>query len=120
MLYMQRPLTQKEIQLFLSAFQNQQVKAELAKHVRMQIDARSNQYDGRVQSYDALVTGDVNMMNRLAAAGYDVYGKTILKSNNPKAHFNDEVYKRLRNRIRYRQGAAPDTGYQNRGNFSIF
>ena len=118
MIYMQRPLTQGEINMFLSAFQNNYVKAELAKQVRMQIDQRASQYNGKVQSYDALIAGDVNMQNRLAASGYDVYGRTVIASKKT-VYDNNNIYKKIKNKLRYRTGNAPDTGYQNRGNFTI-
>lgn len=95
MIYMQRPLTQAEVNMFLSAFQNMHVKAEFAKQVRMQIDQRSNQYGGKVQSYDALIAGDVNMQNRLAASGYDIYGRTVIASNRTVFN-NNNIYKRIK------------------------
>lgn len=112
-----RALTQREIQFILSAFQNREIKAELAKQIRVQIDAKDNRYYGAKMNYDYLTMGTVDMQNRLAASGYDTYGKTIMSSASERTARNDNLYRNLKNKIRYR--SVPDTGYRDRGSYTI-
>ena len=55
------------------------------------------------------------MQAKMAASGYDVYGRTII-SGNSNAN-NNNTYKRMKNKIKY--GRSPENGYQNRGEFTI-
>ena len=100
------------IRFFVACLNDDEVKAELHKQVRTEID-RSRNYQGSVQSYESLTTGNVNMQAKMAASGWDVYGRTYLKAN--KDTTNQNVYKRMKNKIKY--GRAPQTGYTNRGSF---
>ena len=118
MITMKRQLTQAEKNMFISALSDMEVKAELAKNIRAQVDQASSKYMGKPPSYDALISSDVNMQNRLMSSGYEVYGRTII-SRTKEVYDNESVYKKLKNKIRYRQGNAPDVGYINRGGFKF-
>lgn len=119
MWYPGQAVSQEVIKIIVAALNNDEVKAELSKRIRIEIDneriKRSN-YNGNVQSYESLTDGNVNMQAKMAASGYDVYGRTIIQSNNHNAT-NHNVYKKMKNQIRY--GRAPQEGYRNRGGFSI-
>lgn len=102
-------------QLFLALLEDTDVKATLSKHIRIEMDNERAKYRGQVQSYDSLTSGNVNMQQKMAASGYDVYGRTIL-SGNARAD-NNNTYKKMKNKIKY--GRAPQQGYYNRGAFTI-
>lgn len=108
-------ITDEIANLIIAAFNNEKVKAELSKRIRVELDTQRNKYNGSVQSYESLTSGSVNMQTRMAASGYDVYGRTILSGNNNAT--NSNVHKKMKNRIKY--GRAPQNGYQNRGNYNI-
>mgnify|MGYP006363203999 FL=1 len=55
------------------------------------------------------------MQARMAASGYDIYGRTVLQGN--KSASNQNVYKKMKNQIKY--GKVPHEGYRNRGDFSV-
>ena len=101
--------------LILACLDDREIKAEIAKQVRIEVDNQRKKYNGTVQSYDSLTLGNVNMQAKMAASGYDVYGKTII-SGNSNAN-NNNTYKRMKNKIKY--GRSPENGYQNRGGFTI-
>lgn len=101
--------------LFLAMFEDTDIKAMLSKHIRVEMDNERAKYRGQVQSYDSLTSGNVNMQQRMAASGYDIYGRTILMGN--KRADNNNTYKKMKNRIKY--GRAPQHGYYNRGAFKI-
>ena len=105
-------------QLIIAALNDSDVKAELHKQIRIEIDnqrEKTSGYRGQVQSYDSLISGNVNMQAKMAASGYDVYGRTIMGSNANTT--NQNVYKKMRNQIKY--GTAPQEGYYNRGSRSV-
>lgn len=120
MWYPNQQPTQEIIQLFLSVLQTDQVKAELAKQTRTEIDnqsrknLKSNMYTGP-QSYESLTSGDVNMQTRMAQSGYDVYGRTIISGN--RDFRNNNAFKNMKNKIRY--GKAPQNPIRNRGKYTI-
>lgn len=109
-------LSQEIVDFILGALDNDKVKAELSKRIRIEMDNQRTKYNnGNVQSYESLTSGNVNMQAKMAASGYDVYGRTIIQSNsNPN---NQNAYKKMKNQIKY--GRSPERGYQNRGGFTL-
>ena len=103
------------VKLVLACLDDSEIKAEIARQVRIEVDNERKKYKGNVQSYESLTSGNVNMQAKMAAFGYDVYGKTII-SGNSNAN-NNNTYKRMKNKIKY--GKSPENGYQNRGGFTI-
>ena len=101
--------------LILACLDDREIKAEIARQVRIEIDNERSKYRGNVQSYESLTSGNVNMQAKMAASGYDVYGRTII-SGNYNAN-NNNTYKKMKNKIKY--GRSPENGYQNRGGFTI-
>ena len=101
--------------LILACLDDREIKAEIARQVRIEIDNERSKYRGNVQSYESLTSGNVNMQAKMAASGYDVYGKTII-SGNYNAN-NNNTYKKMKNKIKY--GRPPENGYQNRGGFTV-
>lgn len=108
-------LNQEIIKLFLAALGNNEIKAEISRQVRIEMDSQRNKYSGSVQSYDSLTSGNVNMQARMAASGYDVYGNTIIRGN--KNVSNSYTYKKMKNKIKY--GKSPHHGYENRGGYNM-
>ncbi len=108
--------TQEAIQYFISLLQTEPVKAELAKQTRVEIDNHINRTSNtNSQSYSSLTSGNVNMQMRMAASGYDIYGRTYLSGN--KDFRNNNAFKKMKNRIRY--GKAPQNPIRNRGQYTI-
>lgn len=103
------------VEAVVAALNDEQVRAELSKRIRIEMDTQRPKYDGYVQSYESLTSGNVNMQARMAASGYDVYGRTIVTSNKPKT--NVYAHQNMKNKIRY--GRAPQDGFKNRGGFSV-
>ena len=101
--------------LILACLDDREIKAEIARQVRIEIDNERSKYRGNVQSYESLISGNVNMQAKMAASGYDVYGRTIISGNSNTN--NNNTYKRMKNKIKY--GRSPENGYQNRGGFTI-
>ena len=100
MWYPGQALNREIIQLFIAALNNDEIKAELYKQMKVQMDnERAKNGSMPKQSYDSLTSGNVNMQARMAASGYDVYGKTII-SGNSNAN-NNNTYKRMKNKIKY-------------------
>ena len=96
--------------------QDRDVKAELAKQIRIETETAKNKYSQYNRStFDALTSGDVNLQHRMAQSGYDVYGKTYLRSNETGS--NQSTYKKMKNKIRY--GRRPERGYENHGGFTL-
>lgn len=96
--------------------QDRDVKAELAKQIRIETETHKNKYSQYNRAtFDSLTSGDVNLQYRMAQSGYDVYGRTILSGHTSTN--NSNVYKKMKNKIRY--GKRPENGYQNRGGFSV-
>ncbi len=120
MYYPGQVIDQEWIKFFLAILQTNEVKAELAKQTRIEIDNQRRKnlqpnVRGGVQSYESLISGDVNMQMRMAASGYDVYGHTYIGRNQPFS--NQNAYRNLKNSIRY--GKAPQKARRNRGSYNI-
>lgn len=115
MWYPGQGVSQEIVQLILAALNNNEIKAEISRQIRIEMDNERTRYKGAVQSYEALTAGNVNLQAKMAASGYDVYGRTIIAGN--ASQTNNNVYKKMKNKIRY--GKAPQEGYRNRGSFDI-
>lgn len=116
MWYPMQAISQETVKFILAVLNNDEVKAEIAKQVRVEIDNQRTKYNGARLSYDSLTSGNVNMQAKMAASGYDVYGRTIITGN--KTASNNSLHKKMKNKIRY--GKAPQEGYTNRGSFTEF
>ena len=103
------------VKLVLACLDDSEIKAEIARQVRIEVDNERKKYKGSVQSYESLTSGNVNMQAKMAASGYNVYGRTIISGNSNAS--NNNTYKRMKNKIKY--GKSPENGYQNRGGFTI-
>ena len=101
--------------LILACLDDSEIKNEIARQVRIEVDNERKKYKGTIQSYDSLTSGNVNMQTKMAASGYKKKKKTII-SGNSNAN-NNSTYKRMKNKIKY--GRSPENGYQNRGGFTI-
>ena len=101
--------------LILACLDDREIKAEISKQVRIEIDSERKKYNGTVQSYDSLTSGNVNTQARMAASGYDVYGNTIIKGNNSAS--NNNTYKKIKNKIK--DGKSPQQRFENRGGYNI-
>lgn len=109
-------LSQDVVNLILTALNNNEIKAELSRQIRVEMDNQRTKYRGTVQSYESLTSGNVNMQAKMAASGYDVYGNTIIGGN--KSASNQNTYKKMKNKIKY--GKSPHRGYENRGDYRMF
>jgi len=116
MWYPGQAISQEVINLIVAALGNNEVKAEISRQVRIEMDNQRNKYNGTVQSYESLTSGNVNMQARMAASGYDVYGRTIIEGNRNAS--NNNVYRKMKNKIKY--GRAPQDGFNNRGRNDYF
>ena len=116
MWYPGQALNQEIVKLFIAALNNDEVKAELYKQMKIQMDnERAKNGSMPKQSYDSLTSGNVNMQARMAASGYDVYGRTVISSNQG-SYNNKNAYRKMKNQIKY--GRSPQNGYDNRGSFN--
>lgn len=115
MWYPGQAVNEEVIQIILAALNDEKIKNELSKRIRIEMDNERTKYQGTVQSYESLTSGNVNMQARMAASGYDVYGRTIIQGNQSAS--NQNVYKKMKNQIKY--GTAPQEGHRNRGAFTI-
>lgn len=112
--------------LFITALNDEEVKREFAKRFdenmqeernknnmnhNARIDSNRSKYQGPMQSYAELTSGNVNLQAKMAASGYDVYGRTILSGHENTS--NNNIHKKMKNRIQY--GSRPRDGYRNRG-----
>jgi hypothetical protein len=104
-------LSRDIVNFIISALNHNEIKAEISRQVRIEMDNQRTKYNGTVQSYESLTSGNVNMQARMAASGYDVYGRTIISGNHNAS--NNNVYKKMKNKIRY--GRAPENGFRNTG-----
>ena len=105
-------------QFIIQVINDTDVKAELHKQIRIEMDnqrIKNGAYKGSIQSYDSLTSGNVNMQARMAASGYDIYGRTIIGANYSAT--NQNTYKKMKNKIKY--GRSPENGYINRGSSTI-
>ena len=99
--------------------QDREVKAELAKQIRVESSTAKNKYSQYSRAtFDSLTMGDVNLQYRMAQSGYDVYGRTILAGNESvSGSVNESIRTKMKNKIRY--GRKPEDGYENRGGYKI-
>jgi hypothetical protein len=128
-----KKITEELRDLFITALNDEEVKKELSKRFEENIEEEKNKNhtshtartdSGRANksnhdiptrmSYDELTSGNVNLQHRMAASGYDVYGRTILASHKDMSH--NSTYKKMKNKIQYKNG--PQDGYRNRGDRS--
>lgn len=95
-------------------------KNQLSNYIRMEIEASKTKYSkdnfGGTLSYDMLTRGNVDMQAKMAASGYDVYGRTLIPSNNSVGS-NKNIYQKMKNKINY--GRSPSAGYENKGQRSF-
>lgn len=95
-------------------------KNQLSNYIRMEVEASKTKYSkdnaGNTLSYDMLTRGNVDMQAKMAASGYDVYGKTLIPSNSSLGS-NKNIYKNMKNKINY--GSSPSKGYENKGQRSF-
>ena len=107
--------------LIWKVIKSENFKADLSTYIRMEIEASKAKYSAgnnpNTLSYDMLTRGNVNMQARMAANGYDVYGRTILQSNSNTGS-NKNIYSTMKNRINYGKNPAVND-YRNRGQRSI-
>ena len=95
-------------------------KNQLSTYIRMEIEASKTKYSkdnfGGTLSYDMLTRGSVDMQAKMAASGYDVYGRTLIPSNNSLGS-NKNIYKKMKNKINY--GRSTSMAYENKGQHSF-
>ena len=106
--------------LIWSIIKSPDFKNQLSTYIRMEIEASKNKYSkdnaGNTLSYDMLTRGNVDMQAKMAASGYDIYGRTLIPSNNSLGS-NKNIYQNMKNKINY--GRSPSMGYENRGQRSF-
>lgn len=97
----QRKLIEK---IIWDVIKGTEFKNQLSTHIRMEIEASKTKYSkdnfGGTLSYDMLTRGNVDMQTKMAASGYDVYGRTLIPSNNSLGS-NKNIYKKMKNKINY-------------------
>lgn len=110
-------LNDELIDIFLTALNDDKIKAEMHKVIRTEMDnQRAKNLNGsQPQTYESLTSGSVNMQQRMAASGYDIYGRTIIGGNYNAT--NNNTYRKMKNKIKF--GRAPQSGFGNRGKFSM-
>ena len=111
-------LSQDIIDIFIAAINDERVEAEIHKSIRTELDnERIKTMNGgtKFQTYRSLTSGDVNMQAKMAASGYDIYGRTIVAANTPIT--NSNTYKKMKNKVKF--GRAPQSGFSNRGRFTV-
>lgn len=106
-------------QLIQQIIQDPSFKNQISAYIRMEIEASKTKYSkenyGGTLSYDMLTRGNVDMQAKMAASGWDVYGRTLIPSNKPMT--NNNVYKNMKNKINY--GRSSSKPYENRGQYSF-
>lgn len=120
-MYMPFDLQRKEMEnLIWNIIKSPDFKNQLSTYIRMEIEASKNKYSkdnsGNTLSYDMLTRGNVDMQAKMAASGYDVYGRTLIPSNNSLGS-NKNIYQNMKNKINY--GRSPSSGYKNKGQRSF-
>lgn len=120
-MYMPFDLQRKEMEnLIWDIIKSPDFKNQLSNYIRMEIEASKNKYSksnsGNTLSYDMLTRGNVDMQAKMAASGYDVYGRTLIPSNNSLGS-NKNIYQNMKNKINY--GRSPSIGYENKGQRSF-
>lgn len=106
--------------LILQIMKEPDVKSELSNYIRMEIEASKSKHSkenfGGTLSYDMLTRSSVDMQAKMAASGYDVYGRTLIPSNKTLGS-NKNIYKNMKNKINY--GRSSSMPYENRGQRSF-
>lgn len=120
-MYMPFDSQRKEMEnLIWNIIKSPDFKNQLSTYIRMEIEASKNKYSkdnaGNTLSYDMLTRGNVDMQAKMAASGYDVYGRTLIPSNNSLGS-NKNIYQNMKNKIQY--GRSPSIGYENKGQRSF-
>ncbi len=120
-MYMPFDSQRKEMEnLIWNIIKSPDFKNQLSTYIRMEIEASKNKYSkdnaGNTLSYDMLTRGNVDMQAKMAASGYDVYGRTLIPSNNSLGS-NKNIYQNMKNKINY--GRSPSIGYENKGQRSF-
>lgn len=120
-MYMPFDSQRKEMEnLIWDIIKSPDFKNQLSTYIRMEIEASKNKYSkdntGNTLSYDMLTRGNVDMQAKMAASGYDVYGRTLIPSNNSLGS-NKNIYQNMKNKINY--GRSPSMGYENKGQRSF-
>ena len=120
-MYMPFDSQRKEMEnLIWDIIKSPNFKNQLSTYIRMEIEASKNKYSkdntGNTLSYDMLTRGNVDMQAKMAASGYDVYGRTLIPSNNSLGS-NKNIYQNMKNKINY--GRSPSMGYENKGQRSF-
>ena len=120
-MYMPFDSQRKEMEnLIWNIIKSPDFKNQLNTYIRMEIEASKNKYSkdntGNTLSYDMLTRGNVDMQAKMAASGYDVYGRTLIPSNNSLGS-NKNIYQNMKNKINY--GRSPSMGYENKGQRSF-
>ncbi len=120
MYYPGQAIDKEIIKFFLAVLQTDEVKAEVARQARVEYDNQKRKnFQSNIrtgpQTYESLVSGDVNMQMRMAASGYDVYGRTYMSGNG--VFTNNNAYLKLKNSIKY--GKAPQRARKNHGEHRI-
>ena len=112
-------LSRDVVNFILEVLKNKEIKAALHNEIRIEMDnerTKTTRSKGFTQSYDSLISGDVNMQARMAASSYDVYGRTVLTGNGNAS--NQSTYQRMKNKIKY--GKSPEKGYVSHGQRTYF
>lgn len=106
--------------IILEIIKEPDFKNQLSTYIRMEIEASKTKYSkdnsGNTLSYDMLTRGSVDMQAKMAASGYDVYGRTLIPSNSSFGS-NKNIYQKMKNKITY--GRSPSKGYENNGKRSF-
>lgn len=120
-MYMPFDSQRKEMEnLIWNIIKSPDFKNQLSTYIRMEIEASKNKYSkdnaGNTLSYDMLTRNNVDMQAKMAASGYDVYGRTLIPYNNSLGS-NKNIYQNMKNKINY--GRSPSMGYENKGQRSF-
>lgn len=95
-------------------------KKELSNYIRVEMEANRHKYskdnNSNNLSYEMLTRGNVNMQAKMAASGYDVYGRTIISGNTMKS--NSDLYKKMKNKINY-TNVSPRS-FSNNGRYNLY
>lgn len=100
-----------------NVLKSENFKNELSNYIRLENEAYRTNSSQTTLSYSMLTRGNVNMQSKMAASGYEVYGRTVLKSNKDD-YDNKSIYKRMRSRINYGKNTAVHD-YGNKGQRSV-
>ena len=119
-MYMPFDYQKKQLEaLIMEVIKGPEFKTQLSNYIRLELEASKSKYsrenNSNTLSYEMLTRGNVDMQSKLAASGYDVYGRTLIQSNNYVGS-NKNIYQKMKNKINY---ASPSKGYTNNGQRSF-